>query len=288
MIKLLASNVNSISNSDITIIGFPDDSKSDSKRIGAKKGPDILRSVYNDTQYFETVEKTIPIMPMSGNLNKKIYDFGNVCRNDTYKIVSNICSLGKIPIILGGDHSLTTLALRAVKDTTGKKVNLLYFDAHPDFVTTVSDYHGSVLFDSADCIDFERSMLIGTRAAEPEEIENITKNHLEFLTPLDIIEEGLSSSARKIISKCQTGSTVYLSIDLDCIDPGIAPGVSVPTAAGLMPLELISLVKRICSNLRVVGLDLVELCPDYDLNYNTANIAARLLMEAIASIKVPN
>ena len=83
-------------------------------------------------------------------------------------------------------------------------------------------------------------------------------------------------------------SHVYLSIDLDCIDPVFAPGVSVPTAAGLMPLELIFLVKKVCSNLRIVGFDLVELCPDYDLNYNSANIGARLLMEAIASLSIPN
>ena len=83
-------------------------------------------------------------------------------------------------------------------------------------------------------------------------------------------------------------SSVYISIDLDCIDPTIAPGVSVPTSAGLMPLELIFLVKKICSNLHVSGLDLVELCPDYDLNNNSANIGARILMEAIASLSIPD
>jgi agmatinase len=284
MIRLLASNVTSFLNADIIIIGFPDDSKSDAKRSGAKKGPDVLRRVYNESQYFEGAGKKLPIMPMSGSMNKKIFDLGNVSRGKMYKVVFDICSLGKRPIILGGDHSLTTIVLKAIKDSSGKKVSLLYFDAHPDFVTSLRDYHGSVLSDSADCIDFTRSILIGTRAAEPEEIDNINKNRLEYITPLKIIEEGLASIANKIISKCGDDSYVYLSIDLDCIDPGIAPGVSVPAHVGLMPLELIFLVKKVCSNLRVIGLDLVELCPDYDVNNNTASIGSRILMEAIASL----
>jgi agmatinase len=288
MNKLLISNASSISKADITIIGLPDESKADSYRSGVKHGPDVLRRVYNDSLYFDGNEpgKKIPIAPMSGNINKKIFDFGNVSRDEMYSSVFNVCSLDKIPIILGGDHSLTTIALKAITDSLGEKVSLLYFDAHPDFLTSIRDFHGSVLSDSADCIDFRRSMLIGIRAAEPEELENINTNYLELLTPLEIIEEGLPFIAHRVLSKCNSSSYVYLSIDLDCIDSGIAPGVSSPSHCGLMPMELVFLVKKICSNLQIVGLDLVELCPDYDLNNNTANIGARVLMEAIASISI--
>src|SRR4030095_8591965 len=288
MNRLLVANASSFSKADITIIGLPDDSKSDSHRTGAKNGPDILRRVYNDSLYFDGdgPGKKIPIAPMSGIINKKIFDFGNVSRDDLYSSVFDICSLDKIPIILGGDHSLTTIALRAIRDSLEKKVSLLYFDAHPDFLTSIRDFHGSVLSDSAGCVDFRRSMLIGTRAAEPEELENINKNALDFLTPLEIMEEGLPSIGNRMLLKCNSSSYVYLSVDLDCIDSGIAPGVSVPSACGLMPLELIFLIKKACSNLRIVGLDIVELSPDYDLNCNTANIGARLLMEAIASISI--
>jgi agmatinase len=287
MLRLLASNVNSLEEADICILGLPDESKSDAKRTSTNKGPDFLRGVYNDSLYFENAGGKIPILPISGSMNKKIFDFGNVIRHELFNVVFDISSLGKIPIILGGDHSLTSIALGAVSESLGKKMCLLYFDAHPDFVTSVRDYHGSVLADSSGSIDFEKSVLIGIRATEAEELENINKNHLELLSPLSIVEEGLSSVAKMIISKCEE-SCVYLSIDLDCIDPAIAPGVSVPTTPGLMPVELIYLVKKLCSNLRVVGLDLVELSPDYDQNNNTANIGARVLMEAIASLRVSN
>lgn len=284
MNKLRISTVNSIQESDLTIIGFTDESKSDARHKGSSKGPDTIRDVYNDTLYFGDRDAKIPILPMSGNMNKKIYDLGNTSRDEFYNLISKVCNSGKIPITLGGDHSLTTLALRAIGNTSGSKVGLLYFDAHPDFLTSIKDHHGSVISDSMDFIDFRRSLILGMRAAEPEEMKNLTRHNLESLTPLDINESGLPTIAKKISSKCGTRSKIYLSIDLDCIDESIAPGVAVPSAAGLMPLDVIFLVKKICSTLSVVGMDIVELCPDYDLNNNTAKIGARLLLEAIASI----
>jgi len=223
---------------------------------------------------------------MAGDLdNKMILDYGNSNRDDLYRLICDISSAGKIPIILGGDHSITTLTLKAINDSIGK-VNLLYFDAHPDFVTSTLGYYGSVLSDSAKCVNFDMSLLIGTRAAEPEEIKNALENKLEIITRLDILEKGVNSIAQRIVSRCSTKSNVYLSLDLDCIDPGIAPGVSVPAAGGLSSLEVIFLVKKVCQHLNLVGLDIVELTPAFDLNNNTANIAARILMEAIASMKI--
>ena len=68
--------------------------------------------------------------------------------------------------------------------------------------------------------------------------------------------------------------------------PGVAPGVSVPAPGGLFPLDLIYMIKKISENLQVVGMDIVELCPDYDLNQNTANHASRILMEMISSLRI--
>ena len=108
---------------------------------------------------------------------------------------------------------------------------------------------------------------------------------MEIITPLDITEFGINATAKKIISKCGS-SKVYLSLDLDCMDPGVAPGVSVPAPGGLFPLDLIYMIKKISENLQIVGMDVVELTPDYDLNQNTANHASRIVMEAISSINL--
>jgi agmatinase len=223
---------------------------------------------------------------MSGTLeNKKIIDFGNVPRDDLYRLIFDIVSTKKIPITIGGDHSITTIILQAIYDKfEGEKISLVYFDAHPDFVSSTRNYYGSVITDSSGYINFTKSILIGTRAAEREELKNASKHKLEIITPIDIIELGINATVNKIVAKCGSNK-VYMSIDLDCMDPGVAPGVSVPAPGGLFPVDLIYMIKKISENLQILGMDLVELSPDYDLNQNTANHAARILMETIASLK---
>jgi agmatinase len=117
-----------------------------------------------------------------------------------------------------------------------------------------------------------------------EELKNASKHKLEIITPIDIIELGINATVNKIVAKCGSNK-VYMSIDLDCMDPGVAPGVSVPAPGGLFPVDLFYMIKKISENLQILGMDLVELSPDYDLNQNTANHAARILMETIASLK---
>ena len=287
MVKLFHSNVHSIAQADIIILGVPDESRSHAKRKGASKGPDSLRFASNYYEFFERDRSRIPICPMSGSLdNKKILDFGDISRDDLYRLVFDIISTKKIPITIGGDHSITTSILQAIHDALGgEKISLLYFDAHPDFVSSTRDYYGSVITDSSNYINFTKSILIGTRAAEREELINAYEQKLEIITPIDIIELGITANVKKIISKCGSNK-VYVSIDLDCMDPGVAPGVSVPAPGGLFPLDLIYMVKKISENLKILGMDIVELSPDYDLNQNTANHAARILMETIASLKV--
>jgi agmatinase len=287
VIKLFHSNVQSIAEADIVVLGIPDESRSHAKRKGASKGPDSLRSASNYYEFFEREGKRIPICPMSGILdNKKIIDIGNLSRDDLYKVVFDIVSTKKIPITIGGDHSITTIILKAMNDSLeGEKISLLYFDAHPDFVSSTRNYYGSVITDSSSYINFNKSMLIGTRAAEMEELVNATEKKLEIMTPIDIIELGINATIKRIIAKCGSRK-VYMSIDLDCMDPGVAPGVSVPAPGGLFPLDMIYMIKKISENLHIVGMDIVELCPDYDLNQNTANHAARILMETVASLRI--
>jgi agmatinase len=283
VVKLFHSNVHSIAQADIVILGVPDESRSHAKRKGARMGPDSLRLASNYYEFFEREGNRIPICPMSGTLeNKKILDFGNVSREDLYRLVFDIVSTKKIPITIGGDHSITTIILQAIYDTfEGEKISLLYFDAHPDFVSSTRNYYGSVITDSSGYINFTKSILIGTRAAEMEELNNASKQKLEIITPIDIIELGINATVKKIIAKCGSNK-VYL----DCMDPGVAPGVSVPAPGGLFPLDLLYMIKKISENLQILGMDIVELSPDYDLNQNTANHAARILMETIASLKM--
>jgi len=281
MIKFFRSTVESLSVADIVLIGVPDESRSHARRKGTSRAPDTIRIASNETEFFEREDKIIPTTPMRGNLlDKKILDLGNAPRERLPGIILDIISHGKLPIIIGGDHSITTVALKQIGKMIGK-INLFYFDAHPDFVSSTNNYYGSVMTDSAEFINFEKSMLIGTRAAEAEEIDNATKVGLEIITPMDIAELGLSKLARRFDNK--TRYKKYISIDLDCVDPAFAPGVSVPCPGGISSTDLIYLVKRAVQS-GIIAMDIVELSPDFDLNNITACLAAKIISESIASI----
>ncbi len=284
MVSLYHSNIDSITKADIVIIGVPDESKSHARRKGTSKGPDIIRIASNESDFFERNGKIIPICPMRGCFDsKKILDYGNIKRENLYQLIFDLVSSKKIPIILGGDHAITTIALKAIEDFFGK-VGLIYFDAHPDFVSSTTDYYGSVITDSIKCIDFGQSMMIGIRSAEPEELVNAGKTNLELVTPIDVNELGISKIADRVKSKDNKGKR-YISIDLDCLDPAFAPGVSVPSPCGLSSIDLICLLKLAISS-GIVGLDIVEFSPDFDVNNITASLVARILLESIASIKM--
>src|SRR6185437_7501858 len=121
MVQLYNSTVEKISEADIVILGVPDESRSHARRKGTSKGPDIIRIAYNESNFFERDGKIIPISSMQGNTNnKRIFDYGNIKRRDLYDVIYELVSNKKIPIIIGGDHSLTTISLHAIKEVYGK------------------------------------------------------------------------------------------------------------------------------------------------------------------------
>ena len=285
MVRLHRSNADSMKDVDIVVIGVPDESKSHAKRRGTSRGPDMLRNISNEYEFFERDGKLIPTCPMRGTFDhKRIFDAGNIPNKQELRhTVFNVASRGKLPIIIGGDHSLTTETIQAISNAISKKLSLLYFDAHPDFVSSTRNYYGSVLMDSTQSLNFRKSVLVGTRAAEAEELENARMADLKIINPLDVEELGVKRVAQMI--RAQTsGSKLYISVDLDCVDPAFAPGVSVPSPGGLSSTGLIYLLHQAVKAGDVVGIDIVELSPDYDVNGMTAMLAARIMSECIASI----
>ena len=281
MIKFYRSTVEALSDANIVLIGVPDESRSHAERRGTSRAPDIIRLASNESEFFKRDGKIIPTSPMRGSLSdKKILDLGNVERERLPSLICHLISNRKLPIIMGGDHSITTIALKQIGKMLGK-VSVFYFDAHPDFVSSTNNYYGSVMTDSAEFIDFKNSMLIGTRAAEAEELDNAAKVGLEVITPLDLVELGLPRLAGRLTNERQQKK--YVSVDLDCLDPAFAPGVSVPSPGGLSSTDLLYLVKRVV-NSGIIAMDIVELSPDFDLNNITAWLAARIISESMASL----
>ena len=208
MVRLNRSTADSADVADIVIIGVQDESGSHAKRKGTSRAPDVLRIASNEAEFFERNGRLIPTCPMSGSLDgKRVFDSGNINSSaDLYRKVHDLASRSKIPFMIGGDHSLTTEAIRGISEATHSKLALLYFDAHPDFVTSTKDYYGSVISDSIDCINIKKSVFVGIRACEPEEIFNLRKYSANIIDPIDIQEYGSKQILKQIIQICTNKS----------------------------------------------------------------------------------
>ncbi len=272
------ANTDSFDEADIVIVGIPDESKSHALRKGTSEAPDKIREISStrDT-YFR--DKTISLGMPFGGLKKKVFDYGNVTRNQIGEVIGKIVSKSKIPISIGGDHSISVEIIKSISKKYGS-LSLVYFDAHPDFIGSTRNYYGSVFFDVLPFIDLKSSIQIGVRTPEQEEINNIKKYDLSVITPFNMLKNGFLETEKKIIDK--VGKNVYVSFDMDAIDPAFAPGVSAPVPIGLRNSEAVYLLKSLAQK-GITGMDIMEVCPDYDIKDRTSHLASRMIGEVISS-----
>ncbi len=280
--KICWANTKRFDGSDIIIVGIPNESGSHARRKGASKAPDTIRKVSNESDVYVHKKTKSLALPMSGPLRPRVYDYGNIKKGQISLVFDKIFSCSKTPITIGGDHSNTTQIIKTLGRRLGP-ISLVYFDAHPDIVGTRGSYYGSVVFDSLSYIDVKSSVLVGVRSPELEEIDNIRSQGIHVITPFDVIEKGTRQIAKTILSTIKKNT--YVSIDMDCLDPACAPGVSVPVPFGLENREVLYMIKKITEK-GIIGLDIMEVSPTHDLNDATSHLASRLIGEVISSCKV--
>jgi len=278
MEKICWANTDDFEESEFVIIGIPDESQSHALRKGTEDAPNKIRQISNIRDSFERNGEISFGRPFQGS-EKKVHDFGNIKREQIENIYDSISASSKIPISIGGDHSITRQIINAITKKHGK-ISLVYFDAHPDFVSSTSNYYGSVVNDVLSNIEIGTSVQIGIRTPEQEELNNIKKFNLEVITPFDIQEQGIKKIADSILSKL--GDKVYISFDMDCIDPAYAPGVSVPVPIGLNIIDAVYLLKEIAKK-GIVGMDVMEVCPSFDVKDRTSHLASRIISEVLYS-----
>jgi len=260
------------------IIGIPDESKSHALRKGTSEAPDKIRQI-SSTRDTYSRDNTVSLGMPFGGLKKKVFDYGNVTRDQIGEVINKIVSRSKIPISIGGDHSISVEIIKSISKKYGS-LSLVYFDAHPDLISSTRNYYGSVFFDVLPFIDLKSSIQIGIRTPEQEEINNIKKYNLSVITPFDMLKIGLLETEKKIIEK--VGKNVYVSFDMDAIDPAFAPGVSAPVPIGLRNSEAVYLLKSLAQK-GILGMDIMEVCPDYDIKDRTSHLASRMIGEVISS-----
>ncbi len=276
--KICWANTDNFDEADIVIIGIPDESNSHSLRKGTSDAPHKIREVSAIRDTYSRDGNTSLGLPFGG-FDKKIFDYGNVERHEIEFAIDKIVSRSKIPISIGGDHSITTEIIKSISKNFGP-VSLVYFDAHPDFISSMSGYYGSVFYDVLPYIDIKKSIMIGVRTPEKEEMENIKKYDIPVITPFDIIKNGIEKTEEIILKRI--GDNTYVSFDMDVIDPAFAPGVSVPVPLGLRNIEAVLLLKSIAKK-SLLGMDLMEVCPIYDTKDRTSHLASRIISEVISS-----
>ncbi len=276
--KISWANTENYDEADIVILGVPDESKSHAMRKGSSAAPDKIREIsYQRDTYTRNGNVSLGL-PVSG-IKTKIYDYGNIEKTQVSHVIDKIISDSKIPISIGGDHSISSEIIMSISKKIGP-ISLVYFDAHPDLISSTQNYYGSVFYDVLPYIDTKSSLQIGIRTPEQEEIENMKKYGITVITPLDILKNGISEIEKKIMKFI--GKNVYVSFDMDVIDPAFAPGVSVPVPIGLHNTEAAYLLKSLAKT--AIGFDMMEVCPDYDIKDRTSHLASRMIAEIASSI----
>ncbi|MDH2907615.1 MAG: agmatinase [Candidatus Nitrosotalea sp.] len=273
------ANTDSFDEAEIVIVGIPDESKSHALRKGTSEAPHKIREISSIRDTYKRGDNVSLGLPLGG-ITKKVYDYGNVERSQIEHTINKIISNSKIPVSIGGDHSISIEIIKSVSKKYGP-LSLVYFDAHPDFVSSIHGYYGSVFYDVLPYIDVNTSIQIGIRTPEKEEIDNIKKYGLKVITPFDIIHDGIQKTEETILNKI--GKNVYVSLDMDVIDPAFAPGVSVPVPLGLGNTEVALLLKSIAKR-GMCGADIMEVCPNYDIKDRTSHLASRIIGETISSM----
>lgn len=278
MEKICWANTRNFDDAEFVIIGIPDETQSHALRKGTEEAPFKIRQISNLRDTYDRDGAISLGRPFKGT-EKKVHDIGNIDRYQIEDTYDKISASSKIPISIGGDHSITRQILNTMTKKIGK-VSLVYFDAHPDFVSSATNYYGSVVNDVLSNIEIESSVEIGIRTPEQEELNNIQKHNLDVITPFDIIEKGIEQVADSVLEKL--GDKVYVSFDMDCIDPAYAPGVSVPVPLGLSDTEAVYLLQKIAKK-GIVGMDIMEVCPGFDIKDRTSHLASRIIGEVIYS-----
>ena len=257
---------------EFVLIGVPDESLNTSPRTGSKRGPEAIRKIAYERCVFkrkgrfssEAVPEKIP---------QKIHDYGDVDKKKLGKVIEVL--KGKVPILLGGDHGVTLEAIKQFPEAT-----ILYFDAHPGILPSLQGYYGSVLTELESSLG--TCIQLGIREAEIGE-QKITKHCLQVISAEDFFTHDTQWLWQQI--QKQTKGQVYVSVDLNVFDPAYAPGVSAPVPGGLHLQQVLPLLKKILSEMDVIGIDIVELTPAYDQDYRTAHLATKLLLEMIMYYK---
>ena len=265
---------------DVVVLGVPYDLGT-TGRSGTRHGPGAIRRA---SAHLRWEGKR---WPWRFDLDRRltVIDYGDVefedgNSADMLEHVGNtagaLLSAGKFLLSLGGDHFVTLPLLRAAAAVHGR-LALVHFDAHTDTYETGGEYDHGTMFHRA---VVDQLVLPGQGVQLGIRTEYDFDSHAFTVLDADWVNRNSATEAIVRIEEITAGAPVYLSIDIDCLDPAFAPGTGTPVAGGLQTNKLLQIVRGL-SNLNIVAADIMEVAPSYDQAEVTALAAATLGLEIL-------
>ncbi|HEX9231986.1 MAG TPA: agmatinase [Jatrophihabitantaceae bacterium] len=283
---------------DVVILGAPFDGGT-SHRAGARFGPQFIRQ----TDYLpHDGSRPSLALRVDALRDVRVYDAGDVemysgdaarSVRDLQAAVYAVARTGAIPLILGGDHTIAWPDAAGVAQHVGEgRVSMVHFDAHADTGDTNLGSligHGQPMrrLIESGAVRGDRFLQIGLRGywPPPETLDWMALQRMRSYEMTEIVARGLDDCLTEAfgiaVDDCDT---VFLSVDIDVCDPGHAPGTGTPEPGGLSARQLLDAVRRVCYELPVGGIDVVEVAPPYDHAEITSFLANRVVLEALSAI----
>jgi agmatinase len=210
-----------------------------------------------------------------------------------YRKVREVAATGAIPIVLGGDHSITWPSATAVAEVRRPgSIGIVHFDAHAD--TANDDWgvlagHGTPMrrLIESGAVAGKNFVQVGLRGYWPpvETFEWMQQQGLRYHFMHEIESRGAEAVVAQAIDEALDGPDhIYLSLDIDVIDPGLAPGTGTPEPGGMLTREVLRAIRQIVGAVDLAGMDIVEVSPPYDHAETTAMAANRAALEAISAL----
>ena len=283
---------------DVVIVGAPFDGGT-SHRPGTRFGPQAIRM----TDYLPH-DGSRPSLALrtDGLQDLRVYDAGDVelppgdietTLGRLEAAVEKVARSGAIPVVLGGDHSIAYPDAKGVANVLGHgRVSMIHFDAHADtgdieFGSLVG--HGQPMrrLIESGAVRGDRFLQLGLRGdwPGPQTLDWMAAQRMRSYEMTELVARGLDECLTEAFATATDDCDgVFLSVDVDVVDPGMAPGTGTPEPGGLTGRQLLDAVRRCALELPVVGLDVVEVSPAHDHAEVTAFLANRVVLEALSGI----
>lgn len=276
----------SLEEADVLIIGNPYDQATSCGK-GAALGPDKMRDL---SRYLP------PVTYQGDSLTIKVYDLGNIesyRAEEDHPLYQKALQSNHFVLQLGGDHSVSIATQRAfIKKHQGKKVGLIHCDAHADLCDIYDDNqysHASVNRRTIEAgLGDQDVAYIGIRSWELEEV-TFMKEHARHYYPMaKVLQLGIPTVIDELIKTFSSYDAIYLSLDIDIVDPAFAPGTGTPEAGGFTSIEILKLIRSLVEHLPILAMDIVEVAPPLDANDITSWLALKIAYEVFGTLQQKN